>query len=162
MPDLERMMNEYGNSLLRLCYMYLKDRQLAEDAVQDTFIKVYKNYGSFDGGSGEKAWINRIAINVCKDILRSAYKRKVNLTDDLSDIPKLEDDYGKVDTTLVETVMELKPHYREVVLLFYYQDMKITDIAKALDIPESTVSVRLKRARDLLKKKLGGWYYGEF
>ena len=57
--------------------------------------------------------------------------------------------------------MELKPKYKEVILLFYYQDMKITDIAHALNAPESTISVRLRRAREILKKQLGGWYYEE-
>ncbi|MFV0413085.1 MAG: RNA polymerase sigma factor [Oscillospiraceae bacterium] len=57
--------------------------------------------------------------------------------------------------------MQMKPRYKEVLLLFYYEDMKIADIAAALKTPESTISVRLKRAREILKKQLGGWYYGE-
>lgn len=55
-------------------------------------------------------------------------------------------------------IMNLKPKYKEVILLFYYQDMKISEIARVLDAPESTVSVRLKRAREQLKKRLEGWY----
>ncbi|MFV0413086.1 MAG: sigma factor [Oscillospiraceae bacterium] len=81
------MMDSYGNSLLRLCFMYLKDMPMAEDAVQETFFKVYKNYGKFDGGNGEKTWITRIAINVCKDMLRSAWNRRVNVVEQLNDIP---------------------------------------------------------------------------
>lgn len=158
-PDLSRLMQEYGNSLLRLCFMYLKDMHLAEDAVQDTFIKVYNNYHRFDGGAGEKSWVNRIAINVCKDMLRSAWNRRVNVVEELNSIPDTEGIPDPQDETLVKAIMELKPKYKEVVLLFYYQDMKITDIAKALDAPESTISVRLRRAREALKKRLGGWYY---
>ena len=160
-PDLSRMMESYGNSLLRLCFMYLKDRQLAEDAVQETFFKVYKNYGSFDGGRGEKTWVTRIAINVCKDMLRSAWHRRVNVTEELADIPDEGGLRNVADDTLILEVMKLKPRYKEVILLFYYQDMKISDIALALNAPESTVSVRLKRARELLKQRLGGWYYEE-
>ncbi|MGD9559625.1 MAG: sigma-70 family RNA polymerase sigma factor [Oscillospiraceae bacterium] len=161
LPDLDRMMDSYGNRLLRLCYMYLKDTQLAEDAVQETFFRVFKNYHRFDQGAGEKAWINRIAVNVCKDMLRSAWKRRVNVVEDLGDIPQEGSPYDAADTTLVETVMQLKPKYKEVILLFYYEDMKIADIAAALGTPESTISVRLKRAREILKKQLGGWYYGD-
>ncbi len=158
-PDLARMMEEYGNSLLRLCFMYLKDMHLAEDAVQDTFYKVYKNYHMFDGGNGEKTWINRIAINVCKDMLRSAWNRRVNVVEELNSIPDTEGIPDPQDETLLNAVMNLKPKYKEVILLFYYQDMKITDIATALNAPESTISVRLRRAREMLKKQLGGWYY---
>ena len=153
------MMEKYGNSLMRLCFMYLKDNHLAEDAVQETFLKVYRNYGQFDGGSGEKAWINRIAINVCKDMLRSAWKRRVSVVEELADIPDDTPCFENGDDSLVDAVMAMKPRYKEVILLFYYQDMKISDIAQALDAPESTISVRLKRAREILKKQLGGWYY---
>ena len=65
------------------------------------------------------------------------------------------------DDTLLQEIMRLKPKYKEVVLLFYYQDMKISEIARVLNAPESTVSVRLKRAREQLKKRLEGWYAEE-
>ncbi|MEG0325141.1 MAG: sigma factor, partial [Cellulosilyticaceae bacterium] len=61
--DIERIIYEYGDSLLRLCTIYLKDRQLAEDAVQETFIKVYQKYGTFNGGAQEKTWVMKIAMN---------------------------------------------------------------------------------------------------
>ncbi|MDL2323681.1 sigma-70 family RNA polymerase sigma factor [Ruminococcaceae bacterium OttesenSCG-928-A16] len=161
-PDLARMMDCYGNALLRLCFMYLKDTQLAEDAVQETFLKVYKNYHLFDGSNSEKAWVNRIAINVCKDMLRSAWNRRVSVVEELAEIA---DENGTMcdpaDTTLIAAVMQLKPKYKEVILLFYYQDMKIADIATALNVPESTISVRLKRAREHLKKHLKEWYANE-
>lgn len=158
--NLDRMMDSYGASLLRLCFMYLKDLHLAEDAVQEAFFRAYKNYHRFDGGNGEKAWINRIAINVCKDMLRSAWRRRVDVVEQLDEVPdEAPPGYTDEDTTLVQAIMELKPKYKEVVLLFYYQDMKIADIAAALNAPESTISVRLKRAREQLKRKLGGWYY---
>ena len=160
-PDLDRMMDAYGNGLLRLCFMYLKDMQLAEDAVQDTFIKVYRNYHRFDQSGGEKAWVSRIAVNVCKDMLRSAWKRRVNVVEELNDVPDEGNPYHAADDTLLEEVMRLKPKYREAILLFYYQDMKISEIAAALDTPESTIAVRLKRAREQLRDRLGGWYHDE-
>ena len=72
-------------------------------------------------------------------------------------VPAAED-IPKEDDTLLREIMNLKPKYKEVILLFYYQDMKISEIARVLDAPESTVSVRLKRAREQLKKRLEGWY----
>ena len=73
--NLERLMNDYGDSILRMCYLYLKDYHLAEDAAQDTFIKVIKSYDSFHNKSSEKTWITRIAINCCKNIMRTQWFR---------------------------------------------------------------------------------------
>ncbi len=154
---MDRIIHTYGNSVLRMCFLYLKDAHLAEDAAQETFLKVYRSYAQFDGSAGEKTWIMRIAINVCKDYLRSAWNRRVNVVEALQDIPVTQE-YPHEDETLLQEVMRLKPKYQEVILLFYYQDMKISEIAKVLNAPESTVSVRLKRAREQLKKRLEGWY----
>ncbi len=156
-PDMERIVEQYGTTLLRMCFLYLKDKQLAEDAVQDTFIKVYRNYHQFQGQAHEKTWILRIAINVCKDYLRCAWHRKVTTVESLADVLEQSSPPPAEDKLLVEKVMQLKPKYREVLLLYYYQDMKISQIAEILQTPESTISVRLKRAREQLKKQLEGW-----
>ena len=70
---LERLMQEYGDSIFRMCYLYLKDYHLAEDAVQETFIKAMKSYDSFAHKSSEKTWLIRIAINTCKNIMRNRW-----------------------------------------------------------------------------------------
>lgn len=157
--NMERLLAEYGNSILRMCCLYLKDTHLAEDALQDTFIKVYANYSSFEGHSNEKTWIMRIAINVCKNYLRSSWWKRIDEATLLESIPAEEHVIG--DDTLLVEIMKLSPKYKEVILLFYYQDMKIREIAEVLQIPEATVSVRLKRAREILKIKLKGWFYDE-
>lgn len=159
-PDIKRMIDKYGNSILRMCFLYLKDKHLAEDAIQDTFIKVYNNYPKFKGKSNEKTWIIRIAINVCKNYLRKSWWKHIDISTALDSIPVYEDSY-KDDTLLIE-VMKLSPKYKEVIILFYYQEMKIREIAEALQIPESTVSIRLRRARDILKSNLEDWYYDEW
>ena len=86
--------------------------------------------------------------------LHDAY---ISVVEALNEIPAAEDSPHE-DDTLLREIMNLKPKYKEVILLFYYQDMKISEIARVLDAPESTVSVRLKRAREQLKKRLEGWY----
>lgn len=105
--------------------------------------KVYKNYSQFKGKSSEKTWIMRIAINVCKNYLRSSWWRHIDESAVLDSIPVIES--ALMDDTLILLVMKLSQKYKQVVLLFYYQDMRIREIAEALQIPESTVSVRLKR-----------------
>lgn len=157
--DMQRLIDEYGNSLLRMCYLYFHDLQLAEDAVQDTYIKVYQNRDKFKGSCSEKTWITGIAINVCKSHLRRSWYKRLLFSSDLKQEPyheeKIEDD------TILKEISKLKPKYKEVILLFYYQGIKTKDIATALKISESAVTVRLSRARKQLKKSLKGWYFDE-
>lgn len=157
--DINRLITTYGNSILRMCFIYLKDIHLAEDALQDTYIKVYKNYSSFKGNSSEKTWIMRIAINVCKNYLRSSWWKRKNEEVSLESITATENMEENDD--LVLEIMKLSYKYKEVILLYYYQELKIREIAKVLNIPESTVSIRLKRAREKLKISLEDNRYNE-
>ena len=159
-PDMHRLINEYGDNILRMCHLYLQDIHLAEDAVQDTYIKVYEKWGQFRGDCLEKTWITSIAINVCKSQRRSRwFKNRLHQTDVTNELGK--EDPPIWDDSLLQEIVSLPPKYREVILLFYYQELKTKEIAIALHISESTVSVRLNRARQQLKKSLKGWYYDE-
>lgn len=159
--EIERLMNVYGNDVLRTAYLYLKDMQRAEDAFQEVFIKIYKKYDSFKGKSSEKTWIISITINVCKDILRSSWLKRVFVTDNI--LPeKHEEDTDKAAIQLVENkilfkeVMSLQPVLKDVVILYYYQEFDSKEISKILGIAEGTVRSRLHRAREILKNKLKG------
>lgn len=159
--DVERLIDEYGNSILRMCFMYLKDIHLAEDAMQDTFVKVYKNYSRFKGESSEKTWIMRIAINVCKNYQRTFWWKRIDLKDAIESAVINSDTNNLEEEDVLKEVMKLPRKYKEVILLFYYQEMKVKEVAEALDIKEATVATRLKRAREKLKFSLKGWYYDE-
>jgi len=159
-PDFQRIVTAYGDSLLRMCYLYLQDIHLAQDAVQETFLRVHKHYASFRGQASEKTWIVRIAINVCKNYLRSNWLRRVDAVASLKSIPA--ENPNEYDDTLIVEIMKLPPRYKDVILLYYYQEMKIREIAEALGAPASTVAVRLKRARERLKKALKGWYFDAY
>ena len=158
-PDISNMVELYGNSLLRMCYLYLKDIQLAEDAVQDTFVNAYRNWDKFKGKSSEKTWLTSIAINVCKTQYRNSWRKNTVYLDELQSEP-YDTDIIQDDTVLNE-IAKLKPAYREVILLFYYQEMKQKEIAEALNISDSAVAVRLTRAREQLRNALKGWYFNE-
>lgn len=159
-PDFQRIVSEYGDSLLRMCYLYLRDMHLAQDAVQETFLKVHKHYGQFRRHAAEKTWIVRIAVNTCKNYLRSCWRRRVDVVASLKSIPA--ENPEMYDDTLITEIMKLPQRYREVILLYYYQEMKIREIAEVLRAPASTVAVRLKRARERLKTALKGWYFDEY
>jgi len=158
-PDMERLIRQYGDSLLRMCCLYLHDLQLAEDAVQDTYIKVYRRWDTFKGKSSEKTWITSIAINVCKSRLRSSWYNMMLFRGEQKKEPFYEDKIK--DDTILNEIAELKPKYREVILLFYYQELKIKEIAAVLKLTESAVTVRLSRAREQLRASLKGWYFDE-
>lgn len=157
-PDLERLIRDYGDSLLRMCLLYLHDYQLAEDAVQETLLKAYQKWSAFRGSSSEKTWLLSIAINVCRSQLRSSWHRRVTPQDTLPDIG-----YEQCfpDDTVCQAVAALRPKYREVILLFYYQELSVRETAAALSISERAVTVRLSRARAELKTALKGWYFDE-
>ncbi len=152
---IEELIDLYGNQVLRLCLMYLGDRQLAEDAFQETFLKAWKKWDSYRGESSVKTWLMHIAVNTCRDLLRSGWFRMLRKSippETLFDLAS-EGDLQE-ETAVRDAVLNLPGAYREVVLLKYDQDMKIREIADALNLPMNTVSSRLRRARALLEKEL--------
>jgi len=159
-PDLDRLMDDHGDSILRLCCLYLKDHQLAEDATQEAFLRAYVKYGDFRGDSTEKTWLTRIAINICKDAMRKRSYRDRPDGGEPSDpgmVPSAEQaalDHAR-SLALYNAVLALEPIYREVILLFYYQQLKISEVALALETREGTVKSRLTRARTQLGQMLG-------
>lgn len=159
--DVSRMALLYGPALYRMCYVYLRDRALAEDAVQDTLLKAYLHYGSFHGASSEKTWITRIAVNTCRSTLRKSWWRHVDRNVALESLPEPVRACDPEDDTLIRAVMGLSEKYRCVVLMYHYQRLQTDEIAAVLGVKPSTVSVRLKRARAQLKQRLEGWYFDE-
>lgn len=161
---LERAMEQYEESLLRMCFAYLGDAALAEDAVQETFWKAYRALERFRGDAGEKTWLLRIAINTCRDLRRSAWFRHVdrNVTlDVLGEPADPAQEWSQWDDTLTRAVMGLKPKYRETVLLCWYQGLTAQETANVLKISRSAVMNRLKQAKATLRRELEVWYHGE-
>lgn len=158
--DIDELIEKYSKQLMRLCYLYLKDYQLAEEAVQDTLYKAYKKYYSFRGESSEKTWITRIAINICKDYMRKSSYKEITDNSSFSSIYALEDEelsiYANEDSLeLLNAVYTLPIKYREVILLHYYEELSVKEIADSLREKPNTISVRLRRAKEIMKDILG-------
>lgn len=152
--QLCRLMTQYEREILRTCYVLLQDRQLAEDAVQETFLKAYLHLENFRGESDEKTWLMRIAINVCNDQRRSRWFR---FTDRRVTPEMLPDDHCTFhDSALADAVLRLPHKQKQAVLLYYYHGMTLEETAAALGIRPASVSLRLKRARAQLKNLLEG------
>ncbi len=149
---LAHMIAQYEVPLLRTCYMYLRDRQLAEDATQETFLKAYKALPTFRGECSEKTWLMRIAINTCRDMKRSAWFRHVDRSVewDMLQKPAKAFAFGEADD-LTQAIMLLPPKYKEVILLHFYQDMTFREMASVLNIAVSTVGNRVRQACNKLK-----------
>lgn len=154
--QLCRMVNQYQTSLLRLCYMQLHDKALAEDAVQETFLKAYKGMEAFRADSTEKTWLMRIAVNTCRDMLRSAWLRHLDRRVTPEQLPEPAAPPETEDVSLTLEVMQLPQRHREVILLYYYENMTVEEIAQALGVSKSTVSARLARGRQKLRQVLEG------
>lgn len=151
---IERLITQYQTSLLRLCYVQLQDQALAEDAVQETFLKAYKGFDSFRGDSSEKTWLTRIAVNTCRDFQRGGWFKHTDrrVTPDMLPVGTVQPDTEDLDLSLA--VMKLPRKMREAILLYYYQDMSTEEIAETLGIAQSSVSNRLRRGREKLRKLL--------
>lgn len=152
--ELRRLMTHYKNDLMRMSYAYLKDLALAEDAVQETFVKAYQAMATFRGESSEKTWLMSIAINTCRTIRRESWFRFVDRSVTPDALP-LQAASGE-DRALLEAVMSLPCKHKEVVLLYYYQGMNLKEMSEALGVAVSTLSTRLKAARGKLRHDLEG------
>ena len=133
--------------MFRLAFSYIKNREDAEDIVQEAFLKLYTCNIIFPADENIKAWLIRVTINLCKDILRS---KKHRTAEPVSDIPT-EDKY---QYELLDNIRSMKPEYASAIYLFYYEGYSVKEIAKLHRISESAVTTRLSRARKQLKKML--------
>lgn len=144
---LEYLIEEYSDMVLRLSYNYFKNFHDAQDVSQIVFTKLYTNDKTFKDSNHEKAFILRVTANVCKDILKSSWKKKVTSIDSYNE-------FDLVDTTedkLLSWVNELDYKYRIVIYLHYYEGYKANEISKIIGVPAPTVYTRLIRGREKLK-----------
>lgn len=151
---LDRMISRYHTPILHFCCAILRDPAAAEDATQETFLKAYRNLQTFRQESSEKTWLTAIALNVCRDMRKSAYWRHTEkrVTPEELDRPAPEQDPEAL--ALGQAIADLPVKYRNAILLYYYQDMTLQEAAMLLKTTPSTLSKRLARARALLKKEL--------
>ncbi|QPC47877.1 sigma-70 family RNA polymerase sigma factor [Mangrovibacillus cuniculi] len=162
-PDalLDHLMDEHGQAILNLAYSYVKDVEIAKDLTQEIFIKTYQRIDQFQQKSSLKTWLWRIAINHCKDYVRSWNYRNVittedNLEESLSLGENTEQQVIKLEeeSQLLKEVLHLPELYREVIYLFYFEESTLKEIAALLNINTNTVKTRLRRAKELLRQRL--------
>lgn len=159
MINIEKVIEEYGDYLLRVAYLYVKNEATAEDIVQDVFIIFYEKQQQYRGDASLKTYLVRMTVNRCRDHLRSWRHKRVVLFEKMtgrhtSETPE-QKLVEKIETgDLVEVLFTLSLTYREIIILYYYEEMSTVAIAKLLNCPESTVRTRLQRARKQLKNRM--------
>ena len=153
---LTLLIRRYEKDLLRICYVYLHDADLVRDAVQDTFLKAWTHLDSLREEEKEKSWLARIAVNVCRDYLRSSWMRHVNRYVRPEDLRAAAEQPDGTRAALTAAVMNLPRKYMEAVTLRYVQGYDIREAAGILGITPSAVSRRCRKACVLLKSELEG------
>jgi RNA polymerase sigma-70 factor, ECF subfamily len=159
---LINIMDEFGDHVVRLSYIYTKNKQVAEDISQEVFIKIYNSFYDFNWNSSIKTWITRITINCCKDYLKSSWFRRVGIINSnyFSLLRSKEKDLEiqfinqEENDRLMKMILSLPIKYREVIMLYYYQDVSTLELSKLLSVPTETIRTRIRRGRIILKNML--------
>lgn len=146
---IEETVKKYSPSMLRAAFSVVRNTHDAEDAVQETFMKLLKNKPSFHDETHEKAWLLRVTINNAKNIRRSCAREGSQLDENQPFV------YTE-NTDVLNEVLSLPEKYRVVIHLYYYEGYSIKEIAEILNKPAATVGTLLSRGRKMLKTFLKG------
>ena len=155
--DAAAFVQRYSGMILRLCFTYSLGRADAQDICQNVFLKLLQSDRRFDSEGDTRAFIIRVTINECKDVLKSGWRRRSVPLDELieREVPFLPSE----DTGVLAAVQRLPVRYREAVYLYYYEGYNAEEIAAMAGAKPAAVRQRLARAREKLRKELEGSGY---
>lgn len=155
---LEQAMAQWEVPLLRTCYLLLRDTALAEDAVQETFVKAWRFYDGYRKEASEKTWLMRIAVNTCRDLQRSKWFIHIDRRVNMDDLPESAVPFELPDDTVTNAILSLPTALRQVITLRYFQSLTVQEVAEVLHVSRRTVHYRLDKAERHLKSSLEEWY----
>lgn len=150
--EVNRAVEQYADTVRRICLVHLKNYADTEDIFQTVFVKYLLHTAPFASPEHERAWIIRVTINACKDLLRSVFRRRTLSLEEVAEQPAPADEHRAV----LQAVQALPAAYRDVVYLHYYEGYTAPEIAGILGKNVNTVYTRLTRARGMLCRTLGG------
>ena len=154
--SFQAIIYEHNDYLLQLSYLYVKDWNAAEDIVQEVFIRYWMKSAQFQEQCSLKTYLTRMTINCCKDYLKSWRYRTQIVTNVFTEIIRPKNELILQDEQLIvaEAVLSLSIKFREVIILYYFKELTIVEIATLLHTSESTIKYRLKKAKGRLKEML--------
>lgn len=160
---LNELMNQYKDEFYRLAYRILRNKEDAEEILQDTFLRAYQKINSYEGKAKLATWLYRICVNRCLNRLESRKARAAKVTgmDEIQNLPGLHNTEVEYETAELQqkvndAVARLKPDQQILVTLYYLQGFSCAEIGEILQQPLGTVKTHLFRARNSLKKILAG------
>ncbi|MFB4169963.1 sigma-70 family RNA polymerase sigma factor [Virgibacillus sp. JSM 102003] len=154
---IEFIMDHYGEAVKRIIYSYVKNHHTTDDLFQEVLILIYRKWEKYDGRSQLITWVIRIAINRCKDYLRSPLHRIKLVKDQWFD----QKDHQDAEKTIIqqeqwdeiaEAILNLPIKNREVMILTFQQNMSLKEIAEVTGAPVSTIKTRMQRAKKLINQ----------
>lgn len=150
------MYEKHAKSVYGVCLMYLKNKDDAEEAVSEAYIRLMENMSDFESDAHAKAYLMRTAVNICKNQLKSGWRKNTIQNEDV-----LLYMTSPSEERVMEEILSLPPKYRVIIYLHYYVGYSTKEIAGIINISQSAVLSRLSRGRDKLRDILekGGFYY---
>lgn len=143
---VDAVVNKYSDMLFRICYCILCNKSDAEDALQDTFVKLITKAPDFNNDEHEKAWLIKVATNISKNMVMLRLRRNVVNLEDVTEIGVKDE-----DSEVFEAIMSLPVKYKIVMVLFYVEGDKTEEISDITQISSDAVRKRLQKGRELLK-----------
>ena len=151
--EVNRAVEQYADMVRRLCMIHLKNHADTEDIFQTVFLKYALSSVLFESAEHEKAWILRVTVNACKDLLKNFFRSRTVSLDDIMEQPAvMPQDHREV----LEAVLSLPVKYKDAVYLHYYEGYTAPEISRILGKNVNTVYTILNRSKQLLREKLGG------
>lgn len=151
--EVNRAVEQYADMVRRLCMIHLKNHADTEDIFQTVFLKYALSSVLFESAEHEKAWILRVTVNACKDLLKNFFRSRTVSLDDIMEQPAvMPPDHREV----LEAVLSLPVKYKDAVYLHYYEGYTAPEISRILGKNVNTVYTILNRSKQLLREKLGG------
>ena len=133
----------------------MKNHADAEDITQEVFLKIIRHDMRYQSMEHERAWIVRVTINLCRDLLKSKWHKTSVSMEEVSEAQRGScENFTEIQDDMMWAVLQLPEKYRNCLYLFYYEDYSIKEIAQSLEMPENTVKTNLKRGRQALKEFL--------
>lgn len=153
--EIKRAIDLYADTVKKLCMVHLKNEADTEDIFQTVFLKYFQSDIIFENDDHEKAWIIRVTINACKDLLKSFFRSKTVTVENYLN-QQLEIDTTLENRMILEIVLSLPDKYKNVVYLHYYEGYTAVEISRILNKNVNTIYTLLSRSKKILKEKLGG------
>lgn len=152
--ETDRAVEQYADTVRKICMLHLKNEADTEDIFQTVFLKYALYPGAFEDSEHEKAWLIRVTVNACKDVLKSFFRRHTVPIEEIQE--SLVSPLPQEQSDVLEAVLSLPDKYKDVIYLHFYEGYSAVEIGRLLKKNVNTIYTLLSRAKAILKEKLGG------